>query len=444
VAGSANKEKEKIEPGEKMGLVVLIVFCAALALSVPIGIALGVSALSGLMFVSLDPDFIILLPQKFMAGLDSFPLLAIPLFILAGSIMSHGGIARRIVDLTLVFFGRIRGGLGIVVTVSTFFFGAICGSGSAKTAAIGSVMFPEMKRNKYPPELATAIFAAAGGASSLVPPSIDLIIIGVVANISIGGLFAAGLLPALINLVALAVLVYFFAKKLDLPMAPKLPWSKKIKIIGDGILPMFMIVIVLGGIYGGIFTPTEAAAVAVIYGFCLSFFIYKELKLADLKKALLQTASLSGVVLIVLGTASMISFVLTFERIPHQIAEAVAHYASNWIVFVLFVNVIFIILGMVMDALPAIIVLMPIIVPVALSLGMNPIHLGILVEANVGLGMITPPVGICLYVACGISKIPVEKSIRTLIPFMLVLLVTLLIISFVPQITLFLPRLLGY
>jgi len=422
----------------------LIVFCAALALSVPIGIALGVSALSGLMFVSLDPDFIILLPQKFMAGLDSFPLLAIPLFILAGSIMSHGGIARRIVDLTLVFFGRIRGGLGIVVTVSTFFFGAICGSGSAKTAAIGSVMFPEMKRNKYPPELATAIFAAAGGASSLVPPSIDLIIIGVVANISIGGLFAAGLLPALINLVALAVLVYFFAKKLDLPMAPKLPWSKKIKIIGDGILPMFMIVIVLGGIYGGIFTPTEAAAVAVIYGFCLSFFIYKELKLADLKKALLQTASLSGVVLIVLGTASMISFVLTFERIPHQIAEAVAHYASNWIVFVLFVNVIFIILGMVMDALPAIIVLMPIIVPVALSLGMNPIHLGILVEANVGLGMITPPVGICLYVACGISKIPVEKSIRTLIPFMLVLLVTLLIISFVPQITLFLPRLLGY
>jgi C4-dicarboxylate transporter DctM subunit len=427
-----------------MGLVILIVFCAALALSVPIGIALGVSALSGLMYISFNPDFIILLPQKFMAGLDSFPLLAIPLFILAGSIMSHGGIARRIVDLTLVFFGRIQGGLGIVVTVSTFFFGAICGSGSAKTAAIGSVMFPEMKKNKYPAELATAIFASAGAASSLVPPSIDLIIIGVVANISIGGLFAAGILPSFVNLAALVILVYFSAKKLDLPMAPKISWAKKIKIIRDGILPMFMIVIVLGGIYGGIFTPTEAAAVAVVYGFCLSFFIYKELKVADLKKALLQTASLSGVVLIVLGTASMISFVMTFERIPHQVAEAITHYASNWIIFVLFVNVVFIILGMVMDALPAIIVLMPIIVPVAVSLGMNPIHLGILVEANVGLGMITPPVGICLYVACGVSKVPVEKSIRTLMPFMLVLLITLLIISYVPEITLFLPRLLGY
>jgi C4-dicarboxylate transporter DctM subunit len=427
-----------------MGLVILIVFCAALALSVPIGISLGVAALSGLMFISFDPGLIILLPQKFMAGLDSFPMLSIPLFILAGSIMSRGGIARRIVDLALVFFGRIRGGLGIVVTVSTFFFGAICGSGSAKTAAIGSVMFPEMKRKGYPPDLATAIIASAGGASSLIPPSIDLIIIGVVANISIGGLFAAGILPSLVTLAALVALVYVTAKKLDLPMGPKIPWSQKIKVVRDGIPPMFTVAIVLGGIYGGIFTPTEAAAVAVVYGFCLSFFVYKELKSEDLKKALLQTASLSGVVLIMLGTASMVSFVMTFERIPHQIAAAITHYAPNWIVFVLFINVLFLILGMVMDALPAIIVLMPIIVPVAASLGMDPLHLGILVEANVGLGMITPPVGICLYVACGISGITIEKSLRALMPFMLVMLIALLIVSYVPQVTLFLPRLLGY
>jgi C4-dicarboxylate transporter DctM subunit len=444
VVGSADKETGKTERGEIMGLVILIVFCVALALSVPIGIALGVSALSGLMFISFDPNLIILLPQKFMAGLDSFPLLAIPLFILAGSIMSYGGIARRIVDLTLVFFGRIPGGLGIVVTISTFFLGAICGSGSAKTAAIGSVMFPELKRNKYPPELATAIIASAGGASSLVPPSIDLIIIGVVANISVGGLFAAGILPSLLNLAGLVILVYFSAKRLDLPMVPKLPWAKKLRIIRAGILPMFMIVIVLGGIYGGIFTATEAASVAVVYGFCLSFFVYRELKPANMKKALLQTASISGVVLIMLGTASMVSFVMTFERIPHQIAEAITHYASNWIVFVMFINVVFLIIGMFMDALPAIIILMPMVVPVAVKLGMNPIHLGILVEANVGLGMMHPPVGICLNVACGISKVPLEKSIRPLIPFLLVLLITLLIISYVPQITLFLPKLLGY
>jgi C4-dicarboxylate transporter DctM subunit len=427
-----------------MGLVILIVFFSTLLLSVPIGISLGITALAGLITISFDTDFFIFLPQKFIAGLDSFPLLAIPFFILAGAIMSYGGIARRIVDLALVFFGRIRGGLGIVVTISTFFFGAICGSGSAKTAAIGSVMFPEMKRNKYPPDFATALFASAGGASSLVPPSIDLIIIGVVANISVGGMFAAGILPSVVNAIALAALAYFMAKKLKLPLAPQIVWRQKLKIIRDGILPMLMIVIVLGGIYGGIFTPTEAAAVAVIYGFCLSFFIYKELKLPVLRKALLQTASLSGVVLIVLGTANMLSFVMTFDRIPHKIAEVITQYASNWIVFVLFVNIVFLILGMVMDALPAIIVLLPIIVPVAVSFGMEPIHLGILVEANVGLGMITPPVGICLYVACGISKIPLEKSIKMLLPFLLVLALTTLIISYVPDITLFLPRLLGF
>jgi len=427
-----------------MGEVIIIVFIIALLLSVPIGIVLGVCALAGLMAISFDPDFFVFLPQKFMSGLDSFPLLAIPFFILAGTIMSYGGIARRIVDLTLVFFGGIRGGLGVVVTMSTFFFGAICGSGSAKTAAIGSVMFPELKRNKYPPDFATALFASAGGASSLVPPSIDLIIIGVVANISVGGMFAAGILPSVFIAGALVSLAYFYAKKLNLPIPPRIAWSEKLRIIRDGILPILMIVIVLGGIYGGIFTPTEAAAVAVIYGFCLSFFVYKELKLATLKKALLHTASLSGVVLIVLGTASMLSFVLTFERIPHQIAETIVQYAPNWILFVLLVNIVFLILGMVMDALPAIIVFLPIIVPVAVSLGMEPIHLGILVEANVGLGMITPPVGICLYVACGISKIPIEKSIKALLPFLLVLALTVLVISYVPDITLLLPRLLGY
>jgi len=427
-----------------MGLVILIVFFLTLLLSVPIGISLGITSLAGLIAISFDTDFFIFLPQKFIAGLDSFPLLAIPFFILAGSIMSRGGIARRIVDMTLVFFGRIRGGLGIVVTMSTFFFGAICGSGSAKTAAIGSVMFPEMKRNKYPPDFATALFASAGGASSLVPPSIDLIIIGVVANISVGGMFAAGILPSVVNAIALMTLAYFMARKLKLPLADKIDLRQKLKIIRDGILPMLMIAIVMGGIYGGIFTPTEAAAVAVIYGFCLSFFIYKELKLSDLKKTLLQTASLSGVVLIVLGTASMLSFVMTFDRIPHQIAAVITQYASNWIMFVLFVNIVFLILGMVMDALPAIIVLLPIIVPIAVSFGMEPVHLGILVEANVGLGMITPPVGICLYVACGISKIPLEKSIKMLLPFLLVLALTTLVISYVPEITLFLPRLLGF
>jgi len=427
-----------------MGLVIIIVFVITLVISVPIGIALGLTGLAGLLMIAPDPDFIILLPQKFLAGIDSFPLLAIPLFILAGAIMSYGGIARRMVDFALVFFGRIRGGLGIVVSISTFFFGAICGSGSAKTAAIGSVMLPEMKRNKYPADFATALFASSGGASSLVPPSIDFIIIGVVANISIGGLFAAGIIPAAMNAVALVALAYYFGRKLKLPIAPKIRFKEKLRFLRNGILPLFMIVIVLGGIYGGIFTPTEAAAVAVVYGFCLSFFVYKELDMAGLKKSLLSTANLTGVVLLVLGTASLLSFVLTYNRVPHAIAEFITQNASSWVVFVFFVMIVFLILGAVMDALPAIIVLMPIIVPVGVSLGMHPIHIGILVEAFVGIGMITPPVGMCLYVACGISDIPIEKSIKPLLPFLFALLVTALIISYVPEISLFLPRLLGF
>ena len=427
-----------------MGLVLVLTFILTMLLSFHVGIALGITALAGLLYIAPDPDLLILIPLKFISGLDSFPLVAIPLFILAGSIMSQGGIARRIVDLALVFFGRVRGGLGIVVTISTFFFGAVCGSGSAKTAAIGSVMLPEMKRNKYPTDFATALFAAAGGASALVPPSIDLIIIGVVANISVGAIFVAAIIPALLNGVALVALAYFMAVKLKLPISPKMEFRTKMQIIRQGILPMLMIVVVLGGIYGGIFTPTEASAVAVIYGFCLSFFVYKELTLDKLKTSLLHTASLSGVVLLVLGTASVFSFLVTFERIPHQIASTLTQYSSNWIVFILFVNVVFLIIGMVMDALPAIIVLMPIIVPLGVQLGMDPLHLAILIEANIGLGMITPPVGMCLFVSCGISKIPIEKSFKRLFPFIIVLLITLLIISYFPEITLFLPRLLGF
>jgi len=427
-----------------MELILLITFILALLLSVHVGIVLGVTALVGLLYIAPDPDLLMLIPQKFLSGLNSFPLLAIPLFILTGAIMAEGGIARRIVDLALAFFGRIRGGLGIVVTIATFFFGAICGSGSAKTAAIGSVMLPELKRNKYPADFATALFAAAGGASSLVPPSIDLIIIGYLMHISVTKIFAAGILPSIVNAIALVTLAYFMARKLKLPLAPKIAWKDKIKILRDGILPILLIVIILGGIYGGIFTPTEASAVAVIYGFCLSFFVYKELNMEGFKQALLRTASLSGVVLMVLGTASVFSFLLTFERIPYSIAQTITQYSPNWFVFVLFVNIVFLILGMIMDALPAIIVLIPIFVPVALQLGMDPIHLGILIEANVGLGMISPPVGMCLYVSCGISNIPIEKSFKMLIPFLLVLLGTLLMISYIPEITLFIPRLLGY
>ena len=425
-----------------MGILVVLTLVAALLLGVPVAIALALAAMVGLLYSS--PEFLIVLPQKFLAGLDSFPLLAVPLFVLAGALISHGGMARRIVDLAMQFVGRLPGGLGLVVILSTMLFSGISGSPSANTAAIGSVALPAMRQRQYPAPFATAVFASAGGVSTLVPPAIDLIIIGVVSGMSIGALFAAGITPAIVLGLALMALTYVKALDLNLPLEPKASWPERLRVIRNGILPLFMIVIILGGIYGGVFTPTEASAVAVVYGALVSFFVYRELKLEDVPKVLLQTASLSGVVLFVLGTASMFSFVLTFERLPHLLAEGISTHAPNWIVFILFVHLIFLFLGMVMDALPPIIILMPILLPAAIALGMDPVHFGILVAANVGIGMISPPVGICLYVACGIGKTPIEKVTPKLLPFLALLLAMLLILTFVPQVTLWLPEALGY
>ena len=425
-----------------MGWLVFFTLIFSMVISVPVGMALGISAFVGMLYVS--PDILIMMPQKFLYGLDSFPLLAIPLFVLAGQLMSSGGLAKRIIALALIFVGRIYGGLALVVIFSALLMSGISGSPSANTAAIGSVAIPAMKKLKYPPEFATAVLAAAGGVSTLVPPAIDLIIIGVIANISIGGLFAAGIFPAIVNGVAIMILAYFFSRKMNLPLAEKTSLLVKARVLKDGILPILMIAIILGGIYGGIFTPTEAASVAVVYGFIVSFFIYKELTIKDIPKVLLNTSALSGVVLLVLATASMFSFILTFDRIQHALARLIVSYADNWILFIILVHIVFIMLGMVMDALPAIIVLMPIFLPVAVSLGMEPIHLGILVAANVGIGMITPPVGICLFVACGISKTPIGLVVRPLLPFLIFLIFTLIIITMFPEITLFLPRLLGF
>ena len=424
-----------------MGWLVTSTLILSMLISVPVGIALGLAAFVGMLYVS--PDVLIMMPQKFLYGLDSFPLLAIPLFVLAGQLMSNGGLAKRIIAMALIFVGQIRGGLALVVIFSTMLMSGISGSPSANTAAIGSVAIPAMKKLKYPPEFATAILAAAGGVSTLVPPAIDLIIIGVIANISIGGLFAAGILPAVVNGVAIMLIAYYYSKKMNLPLADKTTTSDKIRVLKDGILPLLMIGIILGGIYGGVFTPTEAASVAVVYGFLVSFFVYKELKLEDMPKLLLNTANLSGVVLLVLATASMFSFILTFERIPHALAQIIVTYADNWIIFIILVHLVFLMLGMVMDALPAIIVLMPIFLPVGVSLGMEPIHLGILIAANVGIGMITPPVGICLFVACGVSDVKIGNVVKPLFPFLLFLIITLIIITIFPQITLFLPRLFG-
>ena len=418
-----------------MGLLLTATLILTMLMGVPVGMCLAIAAMAGLLLIS--PDVLIMMPQKFISGLDSFPLLAIPLFVLAGQLMLHGGLARRIVDMSLVFVGHIRGGLGLVVIFSTMLMSGISGSPAANTAAIGSISLPAMVKRKYPVGFATAILAAAGGVSTLVPPAIDLIIIGVIANISIGALFAAGILPAVLCGVAIMVLANYKARKMALPLIEPMSREEKLKTLRDGLLPVLMVLIILGGIYGGVFTPTEAAAVAVVYGFCVAFFIYKELKLKDLPEVLLKTCSLTGVVLLVLATANIFSFVLTFEGLPLAMADMITAYAFNWIMFILFVHILFFVLGMVMDCLPPILILMPILVPVATAMGIDPVHFGIIVAANVGLGMVSPPVGICLFVACGIADTRIERVVRPLLPFLLILVISLMVITFVPQVSLF-------
>lgn len=424
-----------------MGWLLILTLVLTMLMGVPVGMCLAITALVGMLAIS--PDVFIMLPQKFISGLDSFPLLAIPLFVLAGQLMAQGGLAKRIVAMSMVFVGRIRGGLGLVVIFSTMLMSGISGSPAANTAAIGSVAVPEMKKQRYPRRFSTALLAAAGGVSTLVPPAIDLIVIGVIANISISALFAAGVLPAVLCGLAIMALAYRQAGALELPLAEPMSRRKKLQTLGDGLLPVIMVLIILGGIYGGVFTPTEAAAVAVVYGFLVAFFVYKELKLRDLPEVLLKTCVLTGVVLLVLAAAAMFSFVLTFESIPMEMADTITRYAFNWIVFILFVHILFFVLGMVMDCLPPILILMPILVPVAAAMGIDPVHFGIIVVANVGLGMVSPPVGICLFVSCGLAETPIERAVKPLLPFLLVLFVSLMVITFVPELSLFLPKLFG-
>lgn len=424
-----------------MGWLLILTLVLTMLMGVPVGMCLAITALVGMLAIS--PDVLIMLPQKFISGLDSFPLLAIPLFVLAGQLMARGGLAKRIVAMSMVFVGRIRGGLGLVVIFSTMLMSGISGSPAANTAAIGSVAVPEMKKQRYPRGFSTALLAAAGGVSTLVPPAIDLIVIGVIANISISALFAAGVLPAVLCGLAIMALAYRQAGTFGLPLAEPMSRRRKLKTLGDGLLPVIMVLIILGGIYGGVFTPTEAAAVAVVYGFLVAFFCTKELRLRDLPEVLLKTCVLTGVVLLVLAAAAMFSFVLTFESIPMAMADTITRYAFNWIVFILFVHILFFVLGMVMDCLPPILILMPILVPVAAAMGIDPVHFGIIVAANVGLGMVSPPVGICLFVSCGLAETPIERAVKPLLPFLLVLFVSLMAITFVPELSLLLPKWFG-
>jgi len=386
-----------------------------------------------------------LLPQKIFSGLAHFPYLAVPLFVLAGMLMETGGISRRIVELSNALVGHIRGGMGMVVMVATIFFSDISGSSAADTAAIGSIMIPAMKKRGYAPDFAAALVTAAGGMGVLIPPCLTMVVFGSLTNTSIGALFLAGFVPGISLGLMLMLVTYIIARKKNFPREKRATLWELLFAVKRAFLSLFMGVIILGGILLGVFTATEAAAVAVIYGFVLSTVIYREIRLSQVPKILWDSAVISGVVMLVVGISYAFGWVMAKEQIPMKLAEFMTQLPGGKVVFLFAVNLLLLVMGMFFDASLSVVILVPILFPVALKLGVDPVHFGTFVVMNLGIGFTTPPYGLSLFIASGIAKIPMTSIIKPLLPYILTMIGFLFVVTYVPWFSLVLPRLLmGY
>ncbi len=415
------------------------VFIICLILTVPIGIALGVSSLLAIYFSGIIK--VSYLAQKLTVAADSFPLMAVPFFILAGNLMGKGGVSQRLLNLANIIFGRFTGGLSLVTIAACVFFGAISGSASATVAAIGCLMVPEMVRRGYNKPFCSALIASAGGIGAIIPPSVSMVIYCVATNQSISELFMAGIIPGCIIAFGLMVHSYLYAKK-EGYLSDNKSYSRReiAAVVWEAKWAIVVPIIILGGIYGGIFTPTEAAAVAVVYGFVIGIFVYKDIRWKDLPGELLSSGVITATVLVIIGTSSGFGSILTLERIPTKVANFIMSISSNPIVIMLLVNLFLFFVGTFMETLAAIIILAPILMPVAQQVGIDPIHFGLIMCTNFAVGYITPPLGANLFVACGITGIPFGSLCKAIVPFIITMSVTVLLLTFVPQLTMFLPK----
>lgn len=414
----------------------LIVF---LILNLPVGIAIGLSSLTAILVGGrLSVAYI---AQALVTSCDSFPIMAIPLFILAGELMGAGGVSKRILNVCNVFFGRITGGLAIVTVVVCMFFAAVSGSGPATVAAVGSMVVPTMLQKGYSKKFVLALIACAGSIGVIIPPSIPMVIYGVSTGTSISGLFMAGFLPGFLIGFALIGWCYFYCKRQGWKgEEEKFTWKKAGEAVWDAKWALINPFIILGGIYGGIFTPTEAAAVAAVYAFICGVFIHKELKFDNLISTIGNACSTTGTTMIILGCASAFTKILTIEQIPAMITNAIINLTSSTVLILLLINILLLFVGCFMDTTPAIMVLSPILLPVATSIGLNPIHFGLIMVVNLAIGFITPPLGINLFVAARVGSEPLETVTKGIIPFIIVMLICLLLITFVAPISMILPQ----
>jgi tripartite ATP-independent transporter DctM subunit len=422
---------------------IAVVFFIFLLLGTPIGFALGIAALA--VFIRMDtPALLNMVPQRYFAGLDMFTLMAMPFFILAGEMMNKAGITHRLVQFANIIVGHLRGGLAHANIVASIFFAGLTGAAVSDTAAIGTMLIPAMVEDGYELDYSAAVTASSSIIGPTIPPSNMMVIYGSLMNVSIAGLFASGILTGLLLAFLLMILAAYYAAKRNYPKKPRSSLLTMLKTTKEAIIPLLMPVIILGGILGGIFTPTEAAAVAVGYAAFVGLFVLKTLKLKDFPELFYKTAVVTGVVFLIIGTANICGWILAAERVPEAVAKVMLSIAHGKNSLLLLILILMLIVGCFMDIAAALIILGPILHPLAVSNGVHPLHFGIIMVFSLNVALITPPVGACLFVACGITKLTLEQLSKAIWPFIIVEIVTLFVITFVPWIPMAIPKLLGF
>ncbi|MBS5064620.1 MAG: TRAP transporter large permease [Hungatella hathewayi] len=424
-------------------LVLFGVFAVLLILGCPISISIAISSIATTL-INLPWDqtsFIVM--QKMNSGVESFSLLAVPLFILAGNIMNNGGIARRLINFAQLLSGRIPGSLAHTNVLANMFFGALSGSAVAAASAIGGIMDPMEKENGYDPAFSTCVNIASAPTGLLIPPTSAFIVYSTVAGgVSISALFMAGYVPGILMGAATMLIAYFYAKKHKYPVCEKVSASQAMKITLDALPSLLLIVIVIGGIVGGIFTATEGAGICVLYCLILSL-VYRSINWKSFMNILLKSAATSGIILFLISASSAMSWVMAYTGIPEAISNAMMSISSNKYVILLMMNLVLLVVGMFLDITPACLIFTPIFLPIVQSLGMDLVQFGVVLTFNMCMGTMTPPVGSVLFVSCGISKVSIEEVVKPLLPYVGALLLVLLLVTYIPEISLTLPRLMG-
>ncbi|MAX25822.1 MAG: hypothetical protein CMJ19_15085 [Phycisphaeraceae bacterium] len=426
-------------------LILVASFITLLLIGLPVAHCIGISSLITLL-VSMDPIIAMTtMAQRMATGLDSFSLLAIPFFIVAGQFMNHGGIANKLVNFAKSIIGMLPGGLAYVNIVACMLFGAVSGSAAAAASAMGSFMGPKMKEEGYDPEFSAAVNITSSTTGLLIPPSNVLIVYSLASGgVSIAALFLAGYLPGILMGLALIFIAGYFAFRKKYSVGERTSLKNMFLTFIDAIPSLFLLILIIGGIVGGIFTATEASAVAVLYTFILTVFIYKEIKLKDVPKILLNSSNTTSIVTLLIATSMGMSWVMSFEDIPQAVSSGLLSISDNGIIILLMINLILLFVGIFMDMTPAVLIFTPIFLPIVTTLGIDPIHFGIIMVMNLCIGLCTPPVGSVLFIGCSVAGLPIQKVIKPLVPMFIGMILVLMLVTYIPWITMAVPQFFGF